>query len=347
PDLLPVAVAPSRASDRASKSGTGPATDLGTGPATDPGTELGTGSLDLMLAGAASSAGDPGQAGRQRRVRLLAAVAAVGAVIAATLVVIGLLVHAHGGSAGATATASASGQLAVSGGPAGRPDGKATGRAPSPAATRTATRATSDPASATPPATQTDPTDASPATDRVTVPDVIGEQAAAAESAVRAAGFATVERAYRSGSGARGTVVATDPQAGTTGAHADTVTLTVSAGPSTVTVPEVVGLDADDARAALRATGLTVVERVTSGPSAVDAGQVDAVAPVVGTRVAARSSVTITVVGDTVTVPDLRGRPAGEAKRTLTDLGLTVVQQPRAGGELPGTVVGQTPAARG
>lgn len=277
--------------------------------------------------------------------RLLAAVVAVGAVIAATLVVIGLLVHAHGGSAGATATAS--GQLAVPGGPAGRPDGKATGRAPSPAATRTATRATGDQVSATSPATPTDPTDASPATDRVAVPDVLGEQAAAAESAVRAAGFATVERAYRSGSSARGTVVAIDPPAGTTGARADTVTLTVSAGPSTVTVPEVVGLGADDARAALRAIGLTVVERVNSGPSAADAGQVDAVAPAAGTRVAARSSVTITVVSDTVAVPDLHGRPAGEAERTLTDLGLTVVQQPRAGGEPPGTVVGQTPAAGG
>ncbi|WP_261576552.1 PASTA domain-containing protein, partial [Frankia gtarii] len=208
-------------------------------------------------------------------------------------------------------------------------------------------RATGDPTSATPPVAPTGPTDASPATDRVAVPDVIGEQAAAAESAVRAAGFATVERAYRSGSGARGTVVATDPPAGTTSARDDTVTLTVSTGPSTVTVPEVVGLGAEDARAALRATGLTVVERVNSGPSAADAGQVDDVAPTMGTRVAARSSVTITVVSDTVAVPDLHGRPVGEAERTLTNLGLTVVQQPRAGSEPPGTVVEQSPAAGG
>nr|WP_232292100.1 PASTA domain-containing protein [Frankia sp. QA3] len=315
-----------------------------------------TGPQDLVLAGPAGPTGDPGPAGRRRRVRLIAAVAAAGIVIAAALMVIGLLVHAHGGSTRATATAS--GQVAVPGGLVGRPVGKATGRSASPAVatpTRTATRTvgapgdgrTGEPTSTARPGAHTDPTDASPATGRVAVPDVVGQDADAAETAVRAAGFGTVERAYRAGSGARGTVVATDPRAGTTPTRDATVTLTVSTGPSTVTVPEVVGHDAADARTALRAAGLTVVERVNSGPSTADAGQVDAVAPQEGTRVAAHSSVTITVVSDTVAVPDLHGRPEGEADRTLTDLGLTVVQHPRAGGDPPGTVVGQTPAPGG
>ncbi|KJE25120.1 serine/threonine protein kinase [Frankia torreyi] len=308
-----------------------------------------TGPLDLVLVGAAGPAGDPGSAGR-RRVRLMTA--AAGAVIAAALMVIGLLVHAHGGSARATATAA--GQVAVPGGHGGVTVASAAGGNTAPA-TRPATRpagghgdaGTGAPTSAADPAAHTDPADASPGTDGVTIPDVVGQDAAAAETALRAAGFDTVERAYRAGSGARGTVVATDPSAGTTPTRDATVTLTVSTGPSTVTVPEVVGQDAADARAALRAAGLTVVQRLNSGPSTADAGQVDAVTPSAGTRVAARSTVTITVASDTVTVPDLHGRPAGEAQRTLTDLGLTVVQHPRPEDDPPGTVIGQTPASGG
>ncbi|MCM3926523.1 serine/threonine protein kinase, partial [Frankia sp. AiPs1] len=78
------------------------------GPATEP--------LDLVLAAAAGYDDDPGPDGR-RRARLITAVAAAGAVIVAALMVIGLLVHAHGGPA--HATASAVGEVPLPGGQGG------------------------------------------------------------------------------------------------------------------------------------------------------------------------------------------------------------------------------------
>ncbi|MCM3926515.1 PASTA domain-containing protein, partial [Frankia sp. AiPs1] len=204
---------------------------------------------------------------------------------------------------------------------------------------------TGAPGSAADSAGPAEPGDATAATGEITVPDVVNQDVAAAETVLRAVGFDSIERAYRTGSRARGTVVATDPSPGTRHPRDATVTLTVSAGPSMVTVPEVVGQGAADARATLRADGFVVVERVNTGPSTADAGQVDAVTPSAGSRVAAHSTVTITVASDTVTVPDLHGHAAAEAQRTLTDLGLTVDQHPRPGGGQPGTVTGQTPAA--
>ncbi|WP_055749044.1 PASTA domain-containing protein [Frankia sp. AvcI1] len=310
--------------------------------------EPATGPLDLMLAGPADPTDDRGPADR-RRVRLLTAVA--GAVIAATLLVIGLLVHAHGGPA--RATASAAGQGAG-------PGVTATVHPVSPTTTRPATRPGGDggargdggdagtgaPTSTADPAATTDPADASPATGRLlTVKNVVGQDATVAETRLRELGFDTIERSYRADDGARGTVVAIDPTPGTKAARDTTVTLTVSTGPSTVTVPEVAHKSAAQARAMLRAEGLVVVEQVITGRSTADAGQVDTATPSPGSRVAAHSTVTITVASDTVTVADLHGRTAADAERALTDLGLTVVEHPRTGGGQPGTVVGQTPAA--
>ncbi|MCK9898465.1 PASTA domain-containing protein [Frankia sp. AgB32] len=178
---------------------------------------------------------------------------------------------------------------------------------------------------------------------------MVGRDVEAAEAAVRAAGFTAVRRAYRGDASARGTVLVVDPTAGTSAARAGaTVTLTVSAGPTTVTVPAVVGRRGADAEATLRAAGLTVRRQADTGVTLAAAGTVEGVSPPTGSRVAAGSSVTIIVVADPVMVPDLRGRPVGDAESTLSGLGLTVARRLRSGaGAAPGTVLDQLPPSGG
>src|SRR3712207_98917 len=77
------------------------------------------------------------------------------------------------------------------------------------------------------------------------VPDVTGQQQAAATQALRAAGFTNVTPEQIESSQPEGTVVSTDPSAGEQASAGDPITLQVSSGPSepepeTVTVPNVV-----------------------------------------------------------------------------------------------------------
>jgi beta-lactam-binding protein with PASTA domain len=307
--------------------------------------------------------------GRRWVRRRVAVLTVVGGLLGVAVLVLALLGYPHGGPdrAGATATdptrTPAHGTASTS---AGTPSTASSPHVPGARGTRDGARPAGDADTARPDrrsvsASPGDPTRTGSAGEngadsgdraaaaRGTIPDVVGRDADAAEAAVRAAGFGSVGRVYRADPGTRDTVLATDPAAGTRAVRdaTTTVTLTVSSGPSTVTVPDVIGRGAADARSMLRAAGLAVVQRVTSGPSTAPAGSVEAVSPAVGTRVPAGSSVTITVAADPVVLPDLRGRPVGEAERTLTGLGFAVVRRLQAGDAPAGTVLAQTPAAGG
>lgn len=94
---------------------------------------------------------------------------------------------------------------------------------------------------------------------------------------------------------AAGTVVEQLPAAGADGREGDEVTLVVSTGPQQVAVPEVVGLPAAEARAALEAAGFTVEEQ-QQDRTGFTSGQVATQTPGGGNQAAAGSTVTITVV---------------------------------------------------
>ena len=93
------------------------------------------------------------------------------------------------------------------------------------------------------------------------VPDVTGQQQAAATQALRDAGFTNVTPEEVESDQPQGTVVETDPSGGEQASADDEITLQVSTGPAepeTVAVPNVVGEDEAAARQELRAAGFSV-----------------------------------------------------------------------------------------
>jgi beta-lactam-binding protein with PASTA domain/tRNA A-37 threonylcarbamoyl transferase component Bud32 len=93
------------------------------------------------------------------------------------------------------------------------------------------------------------------------VPDVTGQQQAAATQALRGAGFTNVTPEQVESQQPEGTVIATDPSGGEQASADDPITLQVSSGPSepeTVTVPNVVGQPQAAAQQQLQAAGFSV-----------------------------------------------------------------------------------------
>jgi hypothetical protein len=128
----------------------------------------------------------------------------------------------------------------------------------------------------------------------VEVPHVVGLDIAAAQRRLRALEL-TVQVDRESSSEPVGTVLRQSPAAGARQEKRSVITLTVSSGPETVVVPDVVGLDEASARAQLGSAGLavTVTYEPTSDPGA--DGTVVAQMPASGASVSAEDGVTIMV----------------------------------------------------
>ncbi|WNV75700.1 Stk1 family PASTA domain-containing Ser/Thr kinase [Geodermatophilus sp. DSM 44513] len=134
------------------------------------------------------------------------------------------------------------------------------------------------------------------------VPDVVGQQQAAATQALRAAGFTNVVPEQVEAAQPAGTVVATDPAAGQQASADDEITLQVSSGPAepeTVAVPNVAGRSANAALDALEGAGFTDVTVVDATGEEVDPAQATAVGtdPPAGSQVTVDTPVTLTVQG--------------------------------------------------
>ena len=182
----------------------------------------------------------------------------------------------------------------------------------------------------------------------IAVPALVGETLAAAREALAAAGLqpgpvSTLE----TDAGPPGTVLEQAPAAATVVNEGARVTLVVAT--QTVTVPELVGAQEDQARALLAQLGLTVpdderVEQQSAAPS----GTVLAASPPPGARVQKGTGVALTVaVPILALVPDLRGRTPAAAAVVLGAVGLTLAPEPRPtqeSGASPGSIVAQSPA---
>ncbi|MFD5493244.1 Stk1 family PASTA domain-containing Ser/Thr kinase [Streptomyces sp. NPDC127091] len=160
----------------------------------------------------------------------------------------------------------------------------------------------------------------------VRVPDVDGYRLDKARSVLKDAGLepGMVTQEF-SEDVAKGFVVSTGPGKGTKVRAGSAVALTVSKG-SPVDVPEVVGQDLDDARAALEKAGLKVsiaAERVTSEH---DAGRVALQSPEAGREAAEGDGVTLTLSKgpEMVAVPDVVGDSVDEATGKLEGAGFRV-----------------------
>jgi serine/threonine-protein kinase len=149
------------------------------------------------------------------------------------------------------------------------------------------------------------------------VPAVIGQSYETAAAQLQAAGF-TVGRSDVESDRPAGEVVDQDPPGNSTATRGSSVTLSVSQGPKTVTVPDVSLQNVADARATLRAAGFrsTVVQQETDD-EALD-GLVISQDPAGNAQADPKSVVTLTV-GSYVPPPDVTTPTTPTVPTTPTD----------------------------
>jgi eukaryotic-like serine/threonine-protein kinase len=183
------------------------------------------------------------------------------------------------------------------------------------------------------------------------IPNVIGLAFDAAAQRLQQAGFTAERGEMRLQAAApRLTVVQQTPEAGSVQQLGSAVTLDLSAGVQTGTVPNVVGLLQQAADSLLAAAGFSVAEDVTLNESDQPRGTVLESNPRAGAHASLPAAVALTVSAGpaNVTVPDLVGRTVEEARVLLEQLGLILGDITVAGGGdlKPGAaVLSQMPAA--
>ena len=181
--------------------------------------------------------------------------------------------------------------------------------------------------------------------DMVTVPDVTGEQETAATIELQSAEFEVTTDRIESDI-PEGEVIEQDPTAGEEVEKGSTVTITVSLGPGTVSVPKVAGLSVPDAKALLRKKGFeTEVEQRSSG--SVPDGKVIGSNPSQGSSIAPGSTVKLIVSTGvkTVVVPNVLGLDRVTATAQLRKAGFVVNANPRDSDEPEDQVLEQDPGA--
>ena len=175
------------------------------------------------------------------------------------------------------------------------------------------------------------------------VPDVVGLSTAAATEKIAQRGYSAIVRG-RVSSGARlGTVLSQSPAPGTELDSGSEVTIFVARGPSTVEVPNVVGLSSDQAFVRLQSAGLK--GRTVKVASRQPDGRVISQAPPGGRQAKKGTTVVLTVSKGlgSAKIPSVRGLTEASATATLSRLGfrVSVSQMPST---LPkGIVVSQAP----
>ncbi|MHB1489424.1 MAG: Stk1 family PASTA domain-containing Ser/Thr kinase [Cellulomonas sp.] len=156
----------------------------------------------------------------------------------------------------------------------------------------------------------------------VAVPTLVNKTKADAQTALAAANLTMKPVLAASTSVPKDTVISSDPTAGTQVALKSEVTVTISTGPATTTVPDVSGLTQDQARSQLTAAGLTVATVETDDSPLQPKDRVTKTDPAANAPAAAGSAVTLYVSSGQVNLPDLKGMAEADAKNALTALKL-------------------------
>jgi serine/threonine-protein kinase len=178
---------------------------------------------------------------------------------------------------------------------------------------------------------------------------VINLSAAQAKEKVRAAGlhFVVGSRQF-SETVAAGSVVSTDPAAGSRILENGTVSAVVSKGPERYQVPRMRGMTEEQARQTLTNSHLTFGDDTQRYDPKVAAGVVLFSEPRAGTELQPNSAVDLVVSKGPrpIDVQDFTGQSAREAIRTLEGLGLKVDVSRTYDDTVPaGTVIAQDPAS--
>jgi beta-lactam-binding protein with PASTA domain len=184
-----------------------------------------------------------------------------------------------------------------------------------------------------------------------TVPDVTGRPLPDARGLLENAKLRSRFRRVDSGRPLN-EVVSQDPAAGAEAEPSSVVVLTVSGGPARIAVPDVEGMSASEAAAAVREAGLD--SRTTRVPSDEPEGTVVGQSPVAAAEVPKRTVVALQIAGPratppptteptTMRVPNLVGMRAADARSRLRALGLRATQRPVESARAAGEVVSQSP----
>ena len=131
-----------------------------------------------------------------------------------------------------------------------------------------------------------------------TIPGVIGMSRELALNALETAGFEAGEVSERPSNEPRGAVIDSRPRPGTQAPMPTTVSLVISAGPTTIIVPDVVGRPVSEATILLRQVGLAVGEIAYAGGGnaiADAAAVVSSQSPPAGSQATAGSRVNMVV----------------------------------------------------
>ncbi|HET6831809.1 MAG TPA: PASTA domain-containing protein [Solirubrobacterales bacterium] len=181
--------------------------------------------------------------------------------------------------------------------------------------------------------------------DLVAVPDVTGEQEAAATIELQAADFEVATERIESDI-PEGEVIEQDPSGGTEAEQGSAVTITVSLGPGTVKVPRVAGLSVPEARKVLRDKGFEVAIDKRASES-VPAGKVIGSDPRQGTNLEDGETVTLLVSTgvETEIVPNVLGLDRVTATAQLRRAGFVVNANPTRSDEPEDEVLEQDPPA--
>ncbi len=143
-------------------------------------------------------------------------------------------------------------------------------------------------------------------------------------------------------------VLAQDPASASRILKGGTITLTLSLGPERLAVPDVVGKEFDLATTDLTDGGLKVVEGASRYHDSLPEGMVVATDPEAGTEVEPGHTVTVTLSKGRapISVPNLVGKSLNEARSTLNQLGLVLVEPPtvKESDRPRNEVLGQSPA---
>ncbi|HEY2440261.1 MAG TPA: PASTA domain-containing protein, partial [Solirubrobacteraceae bacterium] len=180
---------------------------------------------------------------------------------------------------------------------------------------------------------------------QVVVPDVVGERLNVARRVIQAAHF-QVGDASQASSKPAGTVIAEDPPAGSRADKGSTVFLTVSGGPSNVTVPPVEGETVANATRDLRRAHLKVSHAVAQSSTSFPVGQVIRTDPASGRSATPGASVTLFVSSGqpTKSVPSVTGETQTGATADLTKAGFSVNTTTQPSSSVPvGDVISQSP----
>lgn len=130
---------------------------------------------------------------------------------------------------------------------------------------------------------------------RVDVPRVVGDKEAAAEKTLKEAGLQVEKRTEETSDEEEGTVISQSPGSDNRVQKGSTVTITVAEAPATASVPNLTGLNAQEAEAQLSEVDLALGQRYEAYSDSMPAGLIISQGSAVGAEIPRESSVDVTI----------------------------------------------------